>query len=184
MTIQPLNKRNLPGIRARLAKLRPDPPRQWGALKPAGMVRRLATAISLQMDGGGGIPFQGNALARSPPVRRLALNVLPWPKGKIKVPASATPPAEGGVAEELPGLEAALERFREAFEADPRGRPEVRHPFFGRLSMAQRSRFHGKRIDHHCRRFGLQPRRGNGPPRAQSSSSEPPPEAASSLMRS
>jgi len=137
--------------RARFEQIRDDTPRQWGELDPARMIRhvRLSTELSLA---------EVEAKDESTWWTRtvfcwLVFNVLPWPKGKIKVSEVFLPKPDGNVAAERILFFEAMERFLAAVEKEPQRR--TTHPMFGPRTMHNWRQIHGKHFDHHLRQFGV-----------------------------
>lgn len=147
-----LVRENLPMIRHRLAALTPDSRRRWGALEPAPLLRHLRAALEMSL-GDFECPDGSNFFTRSFLVRWLVLEVLSWPKGKIKVPEQLTPTGSGSLEEELRLLEEALDRFVSTAEQEPERM--ANHPLFGPQPLSRWARFHGRHLEHHFQQYGL-----------------------------
>jgi len=136
----------------RLGKLRPDQRPAFGALTPAGMVAHLTKSIEGSL-GDFRVKPQGSRFTRSYFFRLMALYVVPFPRGRVKMPKVLTPDTTLTPAEELPILAAALDRFARELAARPdRVMP---HPVFGPLTLTLWAKFHRKHFEHHCSQFGV-----------------------------
>lgn len=145
-----LTREQLPEFKARFERIGEQSQRQWGELTPAGMLRHLRriTEISLaEIE----VQDQSNWFKRTI-FCWLVFHVLPWPKGKIKVPPVFLPEAQGDVTLERKALLETLERFVAASEKEPARK--TTHPLFGPRTMENWRLIHGKHFDHHLRQFG------------------------------
>lgn len=151
MQVKRLTSENLPLFKARIAKLAPDTPRQFGALSPAGMLRHLRAIIEISLEEVPAIDrstfFTRNLM------RVVAFHVLPtWPKGKIKAPDELTPDP-GEFEDERQKLYAAFDRFTDALHREP-DRATL-HPLFGRHPLRYWAHMHGRHFEHHFEQFGI-----------------------------
>jgi hypothetical protein len=151
MNVAMLLDRSTAGIfEQRLRTVTAESRRRWGALEPPGML----THLRLVFEGSLGrfkMEDKSNFVSRTV-IRFLVLYVLPWPKGKIRVPESFTPKPEGGVDEERGRMLAVMREFVEAAACEPARR--ARHPIFGNVTLRTWSRIHALHLDHHLRQFG------------------------------
>jgi hypothetical protein len=141
-------------LRARLAQLTPDRPRQWGTMTPAEMLTHLADCHDMAL----GVRESREAPPPGPPravVKFVALYVpLTWPRG-LKTLASVDPRRQGTPAAEfdrdrervLLGLHAIAAQNGHALA------PE--HVAFGGMTRANWQRWAYLHADHHLRQFGL-----------------------------
>ena len=144
------DRRNLPVFKSRLAAIRPNSACCWGTMTPEQMLAHLRRSVEISL-GEYAVKDVSNILSRTV-IRWLVFHVLPWPKGKLKVPAEWIPEPEEDIETERRRLGEALERFITAAEREPNRRSI--NPFFGPLSLAYCRRVHGKHFDHHLRQFG------------------------------
>ncbi len=146
-----LERATLAHYEARLGALRPDSARRWGSLTPIGLLAHLSRTFELTLE-------EVPATDQSIPVLRVALcflayRVLPWPKGKIRVPEYFMGEAGADFEAERAKVWAAAERYFEALEREPARR--TLHPLFGPMTLRYWRRVHGLHWDHHLRQFGL-----------------------------
>jgi uncharacterized protein DUF1569 len=83
--------------------------------------------------------------------RRIAIDFLSWPKGKIKGPKEAFTTRPTSLPKDVVTLESLLDQF--AARAGQRNWPD--HPIFGRMSGPLWGRLTCKHFDHHLRQFGV-----------------------------
>lgn len=140
------------GFLKRLERLTPEHQPKFGSLSAARMVAHLTMAVGGSLEGAKALAG-GNAFMRTGLFHFLVLYVLPWPKGKIKVPASLTPEVSGSPADHLPALREAMERFARAAEATPA--KTSLHPMFGNLTYRTWAKFHHRHFQHHLDQFGV-----------------------------
>jgi hypothetical protein len=137
---------------ARLKRLTPESPRQWGRMTPHQAICHLSDSFRGLM----GVTSVGSfstILSRTL-VKWIALRLpLKWPPG-IKTPPEVdqeiggTKPVEFG--RDRRELEALMERF-----AQSKSQGLQPHPFFGRLSDEEWQRWAYLHMDHHLRQFGV-----------------------------
>ena len=135
-------------IQQRLARLSPDRTPHWGSFNAPRMVVHLADSIRMAF---GEIPVAPvNTPLRFPPVKQLAIYVLPWPHGTQTAPELLTraPAAWNG---EVVTLSALVEKFS---TRSPRG-AWPRHPLFGAMSGRAWGVLAYRHCDHHFRQFGV-----------------------------
>ena len=141
------NQARLAEVRDRIDRLSPEFERRWGTLTAHAAVTHLADSLRMALGEIEEAPVPG--LLRRQPMKWLAINLLPMPKG-VKGPAgyfTTTPGEWGGDREELVRL---IERCAQRASTEPWGE----NPFFGKLSKEQWGALAYKHIDHHLRQFG------------------------------
>ncbi len=148
-----LNAETLPMFKEKFGCLTPDTPRQWGKLDAAGMITHIRTVLEASM-GERELPDESNAFTRLFIFRKLIYDVMPWPKGKIKVTDAATPKPEFDFETERRMMFEAVDRFVEAVEKTPERK--TLHAGFGTISIREWSRIHGRHNAHHLEQFGVQ----------------------------
>ena len=136
-------------ILARLRSLEPDAERRWGRMSAPQMIAHLTDQMHHTL---GDSPVQARpGLLRWPPLRYVAIYLLPWPKGRIKGPPEAFMTQPKSWPADVAELEGLLERFT------ARGSlgdwPD--HALFGRMSGRDWGVFVHKHFDHHLRQFGV-----------------------------
>jgi hypothetical protein len=131
----------------RLHALSPDSARRWGTLTPHAAVVHLADSLRMALGEITEAPIPG--VLRHPPVKWLAINVLPMPKG-VQGPQGyfTTAPTE------YEADRAELERLIDLCARRPADAPWGENPFFGRLTKKQWGALAYKHVDHHLRQFG------------------------------
>ncbi|MFN2636988.1 MAG: DUF1569 domain-containing protein [Gemmatimonadaceae bacterium] len=133
----------------RIARLSPETERLWGTMRVDQMVCHLSDQLRLALGQISSQPVPGplhNAFGR-----RLAIDFLPWPKGKIKGPREAFTTRPRNWHADVRTLEQLLDQF--AALQSQRKWPE--HPLFGRMSGPLWGRLTCKHFDHHLRQFGV-----------------------------
>jgi hypothetical protein len=146
-----LTREHLPHFRQRIERVTAQSIRHWGALEPVAMLTHLRQSFAMSLEEIS-IADRSNFLTRTV-IKWLVLNVLPIPRGRIKVDQVLTPQPGGDAAAECALLFAAMDRFVIIAEKEPARRGL--HPAFGRLTLTEWQRLHGKHIDHHLRQFGV-----------------------------
>ena len=141
-------------IVARIGRLTPSSPRQWGQMTVDQMVCHVIDGKLLAM-GERTVADKSNVFTRNF-VRLMALRFpMQWPKGLKTVPeldqaaGAGTPPAV--FATDRAQLIAVVERFA----ASKRGFTFAPHPMFGQMSEWEWMRWGYLHADHHLRQFGL-----------------------------
>ena len=138
-------------LKDRLARLRPDSPRQWGKMTPAQAMAHCTMGMELALGD------------RRPPrmlVGRLIGRVIKPMAFKESEPMRRNSPTIPGFAvsdnRDLPvereKLSRILDRFAAAGAAACTTHP---HSFFGRLTPDEWSMWMYKHLDHHLRQFGV-----------------------------
>ena len=132
----------------RLEALRPETHPAWGQFTPARMLEHCASAMRAGL---GEIPVKAKQTPfRSWPMRKLAIYVLPWPKGAPTAP-ELLPEGEPDFSKAKEGLRAALGRF---VKAGPEGK-FADHAAFGKLSGNDWGALTHRHLNHHWRQFNL-----------------------------
>ena len=137
---------------ARLRRLAPDSPRQWGRMTPHQAVCHLSDAFRAIM-GSKAASSIATPVSRTV-IKWIALNApMKWPTGVKTMPEvdqeiGGTKPLE--FARDRDELEALMEQF--AVKQGGELRP---HPMFGRMTTLQWRRWGWLHMDHHLRQFGV-----------------------------
>ena len=135
------------GFTRRILQLTPDARRRWGIMASHQMVCHLCDQLHIALGEISTSPIRGPL--RYPIVKQLVIDVLPWPKGRVKGPPEAfiTQPTmwETDVAT-LCGL-------LETFASRRSERAWALHPIFGRMSGSLWSRLTCRHFDHHLTQF-------------------------------
>jgi len=137
---------------ARLQRLAPDSPRQWGRMTPHQAICHLSDSFRDMMSA---TPISSVATPFSRTfVRWIALHSgLPWPHGvktrpEVDQEIGGTKPVEfGSDRQQLEGL---IEQFaaRSGHDLQP-------HPMFGRMTTTEWQHWGWRHTDHHLRQFGV-----------------------------
>lgn len=141
----------LGAISDRLQALKPETPRKWGSLDAHRLLTHLTFALRLSLGEEEGVD-ESTFMSRNI-VKPLALYVLPWPRGKLKVPDQWTSPPKDTFEAERSILLETMQRFVDTAEREP-DRVSL-HPFFGPLSLRTWKRLHALHINHHLNQFGV-----------------------------
>jgi len=135
-------------FRRRILQLTPEAQRQWGIMTSHRMVCHLGDQLRIALGDLSTSPIPGPL--RYPLIKQLAIDVLPWPKGRVKGPREAfvTQPTvwDSDVA--------TLCELLETFASRHSQRTWPRHPFFGRMSGSLWSRLTCRHFNHHLKQFG------------------------------
>jgi hypothetical protein len=134
-------------ILGRLHELSPDAARSWGTLTPHAALVHLADSLRMALGEITEAPIPG--ALRHQPLKWLAINVLPMPKG-VKGPAGYFTNAPTEYEQDL----GELERLIDHCANRPADATWGENPFFGRLTKEQWGRLAYKHVDHHLRQFG------------------------------
>jgi hypothetical protein len=139
-------------IVARLRRLAPDSPRQWGRMTPHQAVCHMSDSFRAMMSDK---PITSIATPFSRTVIKwVALHApMNWPPGVKTMPEvdqeiGGTKPLE--FARDRLDLEALIEQF-----AAKQGGDLQPHPMFGRMTTAEWRRWGWLHMDHHLRQFGV-----------------------------
>jgi hypothetical protein len=135
-------------VQQRLARLVPDRTPLWGKFTAPRMVVHLADGIRLAFGELAVAPIK--SVIRFPPIKQLAIYVLPWPQGSATAPEllARAPAAWNG---EIVALSALVERFA---TRSPRDK-WAPHPLFGSMSGRAWGVLAYRHCDHHFRQFGI-----------------------------
>jgi hypothetical protein len=139
------------GIKARLAKLRPDNARQWGKMSAAQAVAHCSFGVESAM---GELKPPRMLIGRllGGIIRRMALgNDEPMRPNSPTVPMMVVADSRDLEVERLK-LTGLIDRF---VAAGPAGCTDHPHAFFGRLTPQQWGELMYKHLDHHLRQFGV-----------------------------
>ncbi|MEW6322649.1 MAG: DinB family protein [Acidobacteriota bacterium] len=134
----------------RLSRVRPDTPRQWGAMTPHEMLCHLADAYEGVL-GGRVVSPSGTLLTRTV-VKWIALHsTIPWPHGVATRPE--VNPRDKGTRPSVFATDQAraIEWLRRFAAADV---STALHPGFGRMSRREWMLWGFGHADHHLRQFG------------------------------
>jgi hypothetical protein len=139
-------------VTARLSRLTPSTPRQWGRMTAPQMLCHLSDSLLVvlgERQTPSRVTFQNRHI-----LRHLALRLpAKWPQGVATGPdvdqeRGGTPPAEFQADRER------LIRLTQRFRETPAGQCAP-HPAFGRLSRWELLRWAYLHADHHLRQFGV-----------------------------
>jgi len=132
----------------RIAGLTPQSARLWGRMTVGQMVAHCSDQLRLSLGDLGSGPARGPM--RFPPLRRLILHRLPWPKGRAQAPPELFTTAPASLDGDREALGVLIERFG---RATPEG-AWPHHPKFGNLSGRDWGVLGYRHLDHHLRQFG------------------------------
>jgi hypothetical protein len=151
MKLVPLDPAGLAIYKSRFAKIAENTPRQFGKMTAGEMINhvRLLVEVSLEERE---LPDFSNWLSRTALFRWVLIEILPWPKGKVKAPVDLLDPTLKSFDEEHRLLDGALERFAAAVHAQPLR--ITRSPMVGTITLRMWSRIHGRHLEHHLQQFG------------------------------
>lgn len=135
-------------LRARVDKLTPDAPRQWGVMNASQMVWHLNASLAIGLG-------KLRATPMSAPLPRALLTplvlYLPFPKGKANAIPETIAPAECSLDTER----ARFHQLVEEFSLKPLHMSWLDHPILGPLSGPSWSRLQAKHADYHLRQFAV-----------------------------
>jgi len=152
MKLVPLNGANLSHFEKRCAAVSESSNRKWGQMSVTQMLNHLRLLVELSLEERQ-LPDVSNWLSRTKFFQWAIIEIMPWPKGKIKAPLTLNDPTLKPFAEEKQLFELSMKRFAEAVDSKP-GRI-TRSPMVGPISLEKWSRLHGKHLDHHLNQFGV-----------------------------
>ena len=133
----------------RIGALRPDAPRRWGRMTAPQMVCHLSDQLRIALGQLSTRPIPGPL--RYTPVKRLVIDVLPWPRGRIQGPPEAFTSSPEQWEADVATLVALLDTFGTRV-----GQQEwAPHPNIGRMSGPLWSRLTCRHFDHHLTQFGV-----------------------------
>lgn len=145
-----LDKETRQEVERRLDALTPEHRGAWGRLTPAGMACHLYDAVRGAL-GENPSPLMGRYGPLRPVLALLMIDVLPWPKGKVKTVREMLSTEAGDVAADVERLKQILARLAERGASEGWGV----HPLFGALSRPQWGRLVWRHVDYHLQQFGV-----------------------------
>lgn len=133
----------------RLSALTPASRRRFGKMTVGQMVCHLVDSLQVEL-GQKPAAYKPSPLAL-PPLRRLAIYIVPWPKGKAKTAPEMLVTQPGELAADVERLKGLLD------EAVARGASGnwATHPAFGKLSGKDYGVLIYKHFNHHLEQFGV-----------------------------
>jgi len=138
-------------IKSRVARLRPESPRQWGRMNSAQAVAHCA--LSMEWALGERVPESAPL-----PLRIVGRLVKPHVVGNDKPIRRNAPTAKELTVADQRDLSKESERLNELIDrfaaAGPKGCTTHPHGFFGRLTPDEWAILTYKHLDHHLRQFG------------------------------
>jgi hypothetical protein len=120
----------------------------WGKMNAEQMLAHLVEAMRMAV--GELKPKPKNLLIRYPPLRQLAIYVLPWPKGSPTAPELL--PADRRLVDDS---KRELVRLVNAVGERATATEWPEHPAFGKMSRRAWGVLGWRHIDHHLRQFGV-----------------------------
>ena len=138
-------------IQRRIAQLGPDARRQFGRMNAGQMVCHLADQLRIALGEIPSRPMPGSRALRYTPVKQLVIDVMPWPKGRVRAPPEVFTTVPGDWTRDVAALHDLLERF--ASHVGDRTWPS--HPRFGDMTGPLWGRLTRRHFDHHLRQFGV-----------------------------
>jgi len=138
-------------LTARLQRLRPDTPGQWGRLTAPGMVAHVTSSLRMMTGDLPVVPAPTPWLVRHAPVRHLLIYALPFPKGLPTSPELLPAPEQREWADALRAFDAALNTIG----TRPSAGPWPHHPAFGAMSGREWGVLQYRHLSHHFRQFGV-----------------------------
>lgn len=133
-------------------RLTPSTPRRFGTLEPAKACKHVALFLRIPLGEEQPPADVGNPFTRNRAFLEVFL-AIPWPKGRVKVPACFTPEPEDAFEQEQAALLDCIRRFGDEAAEDPYRR--VRNPLLGPITLDDWSRLNAKHLRHHALQFGL-----------------------------
>jgi hypothetical protein len=135
-------------MRARLRRLAPDARARWGRMSAPQMIGHLKAQMRDLL---GELPVRPvPGPLRNPLLRRLVIDVLPWPRGVPTAPEYLAFDPGDWTAEV-----AELERHLETWVARGEAACGTEHPAFGRLDGRMMGRLLHRHWNHHLTQFGV-----------------------------
>ncbi len=147
------NRGDLDEVIARLRRLRPDSPRQWGKMSAGEMVCHCIDAFHVSL-GETKVGRVSKPLATTLLKWFVLYAPIHWPKN---VPTGKKPgaPLRGVQPTDLKSDIAGLENTTYRFVLAKKQNAMLEHPFFGPLTDAEWLRWGYLHLDHHLRQFSL-----------------------------
>jgi hypothetical protein len=134
-------------VLARIDALTPTSERLWGTMTVEKMLCHCGDQLRLAL-GEVDIPRVASKLA-FPPLRWMVINVMPWPKGKIKTAPALLATDSKALDQDRQDLRQLIERCAERDVDGQWGD----HPLFGQLSGKQWGRLAWRHLNHHLTQF-------------------------------
>jgi hypothetical protein len=140
----------LAAMQARLDRLRPDAPRQWGKMTAAQMLAHCQQPLRVAL---GELPLKRSliGLLFGRMAKKKLLSPEPWRPGMPTAPEFVIRD-DRDFAREHATLAALVQRFSAGGPAALTKRP---HPFFGPLTAEEWQGLQWRHLDHHLRQFGV-----------------------------
>lgn len=135
---------------ARLDRLTPDAPAQFGKFNAHRMICHLIDASLVALSEKPVSP--GRGLMAFKPVRQLIIYVIPWPKGKVQTHPEFLETKPGEFEADRARLRALLARVA---QRGREGGPFQAHPAFGNLSTSEWGALVHRHVGHHLAQFGV-----------------------------
>ncbi len=139
----------LDAMLARLDRLQPESPRQWGKMSVAQMLAHCQQPLRVAL---GELPLKrsliGFLFGRM--AKRRLLRAAPWKHSMPTAPEFRITDARN-FEQEKAALRMLVQRFG---TVGPTGLTTQPHPFFGPLSTAEWQALQWRHLDHHLRQFG------------------------------
>ena len=132
----------------RLGRLNPESKPLWGKMNCPQMLAHLADGFRMTL--GDLEPKPRGGPLSFPPIRKLIIYWLPFPKSAPTAPELITRPTEG-IERESKSVIELLHRIAES--SDRTAWPD--HPAFGKLSAQDWGVLGYRHMDHHLRQFGV-----------------------------
>ena len=136
------------GFRRRILQLTPEAQRRWGKMTSHQMVCHLGDQLRIALGEVSTSPMPSPL--RYPVIKQLAIDVLPWPRGRTKGPPEAFVTRPAVWERDVTRVCELLEVF--ATCQDHTDWPP--HPIFGHMSGSLWSRLTCRHFDHHLTQFG------------------------------
>ncbi|MDZ4859332.1 MAG: DUF1569 domain-containing protein [Candidatus Hydrogenedentes bacterium] len=132
----------------RIRALAPDSSRKWGRMTAPEMVAHLTDQMRHTLGDATAAPIRD--FRRWPPIKYLAIYVVPWPKGRLIGPPEAFVTKPSDWDNDVNTLVGLVERFA---ARDSNG-SWAQHAIFGAMAGREWGVFCHKHFDHHLRQFG------------------------------
>ena len=132
----------------RLDRLSPDAKPRWGKMSPTQMLAHLADWMAMAEGSLAVAPIR--MIVRYPPLKQLAIYLLPFPRNVMTAPELRTrKPRDWSIEMEL------VRQRLEGFDAIAHRVDWPHHPAFGRMTRRAWCVFAYRHMDHHFRQFGI-----------------------------
>ena len=127
-----LNTTDLQALRQRMQALTAAAQRRWGSMQATEMLWHLRMQLELAL-GLRPLHTQARSALRLPPLRWLALYVIPWPKGSATAPEMNVRKQHPAVQDFATEQRLLLQRLDEVLQAQQLGS----HPLFGAMNKKE-----------------------------------------------